>query len=263
MNFDTVAALIGVGVPVFPCRTDKRPACPHGFKDASVDQSVVSDLFGLPGAALIGVPTGAASGMDALDIDPRHGGDAWWRKEAHRLPLTRTHRTGGGGLHILFKHHQSVRNTAGALGAGVDTRGVGGYIIWWPAHGGRVGNAGHLTNWPAWLLESLQPKPARIPVASPRHGTLSGGDAAQRIAATALASLERAAPGQRHYTLRKAAYTLGGVLHHLPFSRAEATERLVQAAIRAGGQDANNAIRTAEWGIARGEAAPLAVGQQP
>ena len=32
------------GLPVFPCAADKRPTCPHGFKDASNDPTVVKAL---------------------------------------------------------------------------------------------------------------------------------------------------------------------------------------------------------------------------
>lgn len=264
-NLDCVAALIGRGVPVFPCREDKRPACRHGFRDASTDPNIVSDLFGLPGACLVGVPTGSASGLNVLDIDPRHSGDAWWRREAYRLPATRAHRTRSGGLHLLFRADPAVRNTQGKLGAGIDTRGEGGFIVWWAAHGCRVGNPTALLPWPEWLLDGLRTKPRPVPVFPTRRlnqlNQPSSG-MAQRIAATALARLEQAMDGERHVTLRKAAYVVGGVLAHLPISRAEAVAHLVQAAMRAGGQDEGNAMKTALWGIERGELSPLGMGRR-
>lgn len=82
-------------------------------------------------------------------------------------------------------------------------------------------------------------------------------DAAQRIAARALDRLAAAPPGQRHYTLRKAAYTLGGLLDRLPFSDAEALQRLCDAAQQAGAEDMANATRTAIWGLQRGRDVPL------
>ena len=261
-NLDCVAALIGAGVPVFPCREDKRPACPHGFRDASTDKATVSDLFSLPGSCLVAVPTGAASGLDVLDIDPRHDGDRWWRREAYRLPATRAHRTRSGGLHLLFRSHSAVRNTQARLATGIDTRGEGGYAIWWPAHNCRVGNPTVLADWPEWLLDSLRPKPAPLQTSQTRQLNAPSFGMAQRIAATALARLERAAKGSRHLELRKAAYTVGGVLAHLPIGRAEAVARLVGAVMRAGGQDEGNAMKTALWGIERGEMSPLGMGRR-
>jgi hypothetical protein len=59
---------------------------------------------------------------DALDIDPRHGGDVWYAANLSRLPRTRTHQTRSGGLHILFDHADGVRSSAGKIAPGIDVR---------------------------------------------------------------------------------------------------------------------------------------------
>ncbi len=60
------------GLPVFPCRAEnKRPATPHGFKDASRDPTIIARLFRHPDAALIGIPTGEASGLSVLYQSPK------------------------------------------------------------------------------------------------------------------------------------------------------------------------------------------------
>ena len=220
----TALTLAAQGLAVFPCLADKRPACPHGFKDAAAEPGATRALWHSHPGPLIGVPTGAASGFDALDLDPRHGAAAWWQANVHRLPETRVHRTRSGGLHVLFRHAEPVRNTASKLGKGVDTRGTGGYIIWWPAHGCRVSKT-PLADWPGWLLERLlqQPEPPKAPTRT--FAPIAGEDAAQRIANRVLSRLAAASEGTRHYTLRKAAWTLGGLLDALPFGQTEATER--------------------------------------
>jgi P4 family phage/plasmid primase-like protien len=140
------------GIGVFPCRLDnKAPLTSNGFKDASTDPEQIRAWWTQWPDALVGVPTGVASGIDALDVDPRHCGDKWLREHCTKLPDTRIHKTRGGGWHLLFKAHPDLRNSAGRIAEGVDVRATGGYIVWWPAereHG--------ISDWPEWLIEKAK-----------------------------------------------------------------------------------------------------------
>jgi hypothetical protein len=168
---DAALDLAARGLPVFParlceeaclkCKVCKAPGCPHGFKDANTDLEEVRRLWRDHPGSLIGMATGATSGVDALDIDvPRHQtARDWWCQNQHRIPRTRIHQTGSGGLHVLFRHNDIVRCVAGKIALGVDTRGTGGYIIWWPAFGLPVLSDAPLAPWPDWLLEEFKPKP--------------------------------------------------------------------------------------------------------
>ncbi len=137
-TLDHALSLAAAGVPVFPCRADKRPATQHGFHDASADPEAVARLWRDRPGPLIGVPTGAASGFDVLDIDAQHDGLTWWERHRASIPPTRIHRTRSGGLHVLFRAYPAVRNSQSQVAAGVDTRGEGGYIVFWPAAGCEV-----------------------------------------------------------------------------------------------------------------------------
>src|SRR5712671_4528123 len=66
-------ALAAEGLPCFPCAPNKQPACPRGFKAAVTDPASVEKLFRQHPGPLVGIPTGETSGLDVLDIDPRHG----------------------------------------------------------------------------------------------------------------------------------------------------------------------------------------------
>jgi hypothetical protein len=94
------------GYSVFPCLARKAPATPHGGKDASTDLERIAELWDLFPSPLIGVATGERSRHSVLDVDPDKSDDAraWWRKNEHRLPATRTYRTRRGGLHLWFQH---------------------------------------------------------------------------------------------------------------------------------------------------------------
>ena len=122
-------------IPCFPCLANKAPACPGGFKAASIDPMTLKNLWQRYPGPLIGVPTGEVSGFDVLDMDPRHGGDKWLEANRHRLPAATVHATRSGGWHYLFQHHPGLRNSASRIAPGVDVRANGGYIIWWPTTG--------------------------------------------------------------------------------------------------------------------------------
>jgi Bifunctional DNA primase/polymerase, N-terminal len=157
------------GVPVFPCGEDKKPLTPNGFKNATADGAAVHEWWSCYPDALIGVPTGI--GFVVVDLDLQHAdAQAWYADNSDRLPPTRKHVTRSGGRHLLFKPNEAVKNSAGKLGPHVDTRGHGGYIIWWPAHGHEMMHGGACAEIPDWIIETLNP-PATV-VIPLRHPVL-------------------------------------------------------------------------------------------
>ena len=95
-----------LGWHVFPCAVEKKkPATPHGFKDATTDEATIRRWWTTNPRFNIGLATGEISGIIALDIDPRHHGDMVIEAaldEHGPLPdgYYESH-TGGGGRHGL------------------------------------------------------------------------------------------------------------------------------------------------------------------
>jgi hypothetical protein len=160
MNVHRALALAQIALPVFPCRIDnKSPITKRGFYDASIDPDQIRRWWSRWPDALIGVPCGLR--FVVIDIDLQHSTAQEWLASAE-LPETRTHFTRSGGRHLLFRPHPQVRNSAGKIWPHVDTRGEGGYIIWWPATGLEVIDAGVLAPVPDWIVRRLNP-PAPSP----------------------------------------------------------------------------------------------------
>jgi hypothetical protein len=130
MDIISTALEIAEEYPVFPCDVKKRPVCQGGFKAATQDPDEIERLFSTQGAALIGVPTGAISGLSVIDIDVRDGkqGEKWVKDNAELLGQTRVAETQSGGWHYYYRHSGDIRNRAGIDGC-VDVRGDGGYVI--------------------------------------------------------------------------------------------------------------------------------------
>jgi hypothetical protein len=142
-------AYIESNLPIFPlhyptgnagcsCRNEtcdkigKHPMTPHGLKDATTDRQVVERWWTENPLANIGMPTGAASGLVAIDVDVRHQGVESLKvleRKIGALPPTLVSIT-GGGFHYFYKYPGLiVRSGAAVLGPGIDVRGDGGYVV--------------------------------------------------------------------------------------------------------------------------------------
>jgi bifunctional DNA primase/polymerase-like protein len=230
---DTALSVASDGIPVFPCRRpDKRPTCPNGFYDAATDAVAVKRLWSAHPGNLIGVPTGSMSGFFAADIDSgRHASAAEWHQQNQSRLQTRVHRTESGGLHLLFNHHPGLRNSQSKLAHGVDTRGEGGYIIWWPAHVTQAssGIGAPVEPVPEWMLKALIPPP---PPPLPKSHCNLVRNVGGILRVVALAS-----PGEKSGLLFWAACRMGEAVRAGKISSRLATDLLREAALRAGWQE--------------------------
>ncbi|MDE2006578.1 MAG: bifunctional DNA primase/polymerase [Rhodospirillales bacterium] len=227
--------LARAGFAVFFSGANKRPACPHGYQDATSDPDAVMDLWRLHPGPLVAVATGAPSGASVLDLDRQHGAAGWWREHRHRLPETRTHRTRSEGLHLWFRHHPGLRCSVSRIGDGVDIRADGGYAIWWPAAGLPVHSDAPMAEWPAWLAPP-PPAPAWTP---PVAAAWQGDDRrARRYAEAALRrgieAVAGAGEGNRNQTLFREAAGLLRLVAGGGTTPGEVAETMARAALAAG-----------------------------
>jgi hypothetical protein len=271
MNADSDAlaialVLAALGLPVFPCGANKRPAIggPGGHNSAVTDPAAVRALFAKAGdaAQLVGVPMGARSGLDILDIDPRHKGHVWEQANSDRLPETRIHGTLHGGRHYVFRHHPEVRNRAGkkkdaGIAPGVDVRGEGGYAIWPPSAGYSVIHEVDVAKWPKCLLDLARKKPAPVSHRTVVFDPKSISDKRLKgLLGTLLGKIAVAPDGTKHNTLRDIALTIGGYTHLLEIGDDHLVELMI-AALPPTAEDIDNARKTALWGLTEGRKQPL------
>jgi len=161
-------SLASHGKLIFPLQVrGKIPLTTHGCKDATTDQATLTRWWEQQWPdANIGLATGPASGVFVLDVDGEEGEASLRALEAEHgaLPATAESLTGGGGRHLFFKWPQSgvVKNSAGKLGACLDVRGEGGYVVMPPSvhPSGRkyvwsVDSGDQIVPAPAWLLHLI------------------------------------------------------------------------------------------------------------
>jgi hypothetical protein len=166
MSLHHALALARQAVPVFPCNPkNKAPLTERGFHNASTDPQTIHQWWQRWPDALVGVPTGPR--FVVIDVDLQYTEAQEWFATAD-VPETRTHFTRSGGRHLLFRPHPQVRCSTGKIWPHIDTRGEGGYIIWWPACGLDVLDAGTLAPIPGWIVRRLNP-----PVPSPKLAAIT------------------------------------------------------------------------------------------
>ena len=196
---DAAAGFAASGVPVFPCVPGgKRPLTARGFHDATTDTRRVMSWWRRWPGANIGLPTGAVSGVEVVDVDRKTGGRTGFGsfERARRAGLVGGWlvlvRTPSGGMHAYYPADPGRPQPSWqAALARVDFRGEGGYVILPPSvldletgqrttyvlMGGQRGNVSPIDA--AALRDLLDPRPA--PVIRPK-GIVTTSDG-QRLAA--------------------------------------------------------------------------------
>lgn len=115
------------------CKPGKHPCCPGGVDGATREERIIRKWWKRHPLANVAIATGFRSGVWALDIDPRNGGDSSLAQlvaEHDELVETVIQETGGGGFHQLFIAERPVR--CGELDKrypGLDVKGDGGYVL--------------------------------------------------------------------------------------------------------------------------------------
>jgi hypothetical protein len=242
----TVLELAHLAYRVFPCDDNKRPLTEHGFKDATADIKTIECWWGRWPDALIGVPTGEK--FVVVDIDLQHAEAQWWYARAN-LPLTRKHETRSGGRHLLFAPNEAVKCTSGKLYAHVDTRGLGGYIVWWPASGLEVLHENVLAPVPEWIIKRLQTERTVMPTVQVPRRPLSAKDAEARVSGV-IRKVARTREGNRNSVAYWGAHRLAELVQDNILDRSAAVEIIVEAASRSGLPRAE-AARTAKSALKR------------
>lgn len=253
---------------VFPARPDAK--CSYKSADHSDGRKwgltrdppeIRADFTRWP-YARIGIPTGAVNGIVVIEADTiaGHGVDglaALRQLEAEHgaLPETPKAISPSGSDHRYFRHPGAdikIKNSASAIGRGIDVRGDGGMVIAPPS----INPDGRAYCWidkspiaalPGWLIELTRDKPRLISeralaaIRRPFNGPSSYGNAALEAE---IAALVNAAPGTRNDALNRAAFSLFQLVVGGELDGTEAMRRLLEATKVNGARDSTAQIKT-------------------
>jgi len=196
-----------LGLRVLPVMPGKKapPLIGDWPNLASTSTDTVTGWWTQHPLANIAVATGDESGVVDIETD-RHGDEdgetvlAAWGEKNGPLPATWAFRSGGGGVHRLFRYTGGeIKNRAGLLPA-VDVRGKNGYAIVPPS----IHPSGNRYEWIDGCAPEDMPKgPAPLPDALLR--LITAGGQKQQIALTG-----KIPAGQRNATLFELARRLYG-----------------------------------------------------
>jgi hypothetical protein len=263
------------GWAVFPCRPrGKEPIIQGGFKSATTDPEQIRQWWEETPKANIGVAVPA--GVIVVDIDPKAGGSEALEEIRDsvdgELPATLACRTGSGGGHLWFTTDEELKQGAGILGPGLDTRIHGkGYVLVPPS----VHPCGKPYRWkdarfaswspvplPEWLASRLRrngKKKTSTFDLPPAEGTRAYGEAALEAEVQAVTG---APEGMRNDRLNKAAYALGQLVAGGELDAGMTEAGLLKAA-RAAGLSDREAARTIGSGLQAGAETPRSAPQHP
>lgn len=239
-------AYIEIGWSVFPLApASKVPAISggRGVKDATRDVDQIRRWSIDHPNANIGIACGEVSGIVVIDVDPRNGANASMAALAEKgrsFPPCPVAKTGGGGVHLIFRYDEKVANSKDKLGRGIDVKSSGGYIVAAPSvvrqKDGTRGEYKWLTapfdqpapRLPIWVRSMLvpPPRPQYQPTASvPRDGASIRG---------LTEFLARAPSGERNNRLYWCAKRVADMVHANRISEGSAVSQLLAIAMQIG-----------------------------
>jgi len=130
---NTALQLAELGYRVFPCTPGKKaPATAHGCLDATSDEDQIVAWWTENPEYNLGLST---DGLLVVDVDPLPDGAVNdFANDTDRLSdllVSAGAKTPRGGSHFFFRQSagMDLRNTAGKIALGVDTRANGGYVL--------------------------------------------------------------------------------------------------------------------------------------
>jgi hypothetical protein len=132
-KLNAALALAAKGFKVFPIAAGaKHPPLLNGWPTKATSDPALVEMYWLPlPEANIGIH---CEGLVVIDVDIKKGGALALEQLGilYDLPATLCTRTPTGGSHLFFKlpeGHAGVPNSVGQLGAGLDIRSTGGYVV--------------------------------------------------------------------------------------------------------------------------------------
>lgn len=239
----------------------------HATYAGTTDQDSLERMWVRYPHAIIGIRTGAASGLFVLDFD-LHSADKNGKDTFHRLVLDGTLKhtvaaaTGGGGRHLYYAHPMNTavpNDNRGKLGPGCDIKADGGYVVAPPCAKRGKGAYSWVQGCSPWdralaclpthTMLTITERDRRPLNLSGKRTTLSN-DEIQAAWTDALDRLDFTGPGSRNENLYRAACR-GGELISTGARADEITETL-EAAGRKAGLTPGEIRQTIRSGLNRG-----------
>ena len=225
----------------------KHPLTRHGLYDATTDEAIVTGWLKRWSHANIAIATGAESGLVVIDVDLPAAEPSLQRlNELDRtLSATLTARSGGGGLHLYYRHPgRLLPNTTGRIPgldehvAGIDVRAESGYVVAPPSL--------HVAGKYSWINDNVSPvqlphwieEPRRAPLslvaAGPADYEGDGSAYGRAVLRGELDQLRAAARGTRNHSLNRAAFAIGQVVAGGELDESHARRELLTTALAIG-----------------------------
>lgn len=225
---------------MFPCAPGEKVPL-RGLKwreEATLDPAKITAWWTEVPDANVAIATGGTvSGLYVVDVDSPDF-------DRSRLPETLIACTPRGGWHFYYASEVALGNTAGKLATGVDTRGVGGYVLAPPSRS----KTGHSYTWanevdpqqlPDWISSSVKteaPPPQVQIIMPPREPPPVDGGSHYGLRALTeeCEKIRNAAEGTRNNVLNTSAFKIWTLVGGGEIAEATAYAELESAAVACG-----------------------------